>query len=69
MISADLHGNCELFRDCLSGPLVQKLVVNHKPSRKPKHKRRKRASKNVEHESESTVNETPAEELAEFIEV
>ncbi|KAL8844437.1 MAG: hypothetical protein Q9205_002641 [Flavoplaca limonia] len=67
MIPADLQVNCELFRDCLSGPLVQKLVVDHTSSGKLKHKRRKRAPKNVDHELESTANETPAEELAEFI--
>ncbi|KAL8896310.1 MAG: hypothetical protein Q9192_003155 [Flavoplaca navasiana] len=67
MIPADLQGNCDLFRDCLSGPLVQKLVVDHTSSGKPKHKRRKRPSKNVEHESASAANETPVEELTEFV--
>ncbi|KAL8670676.1 MAG: hypothetical protein Q9168_004797 [Polycauliona sp. 1 TL-2023] len=68
MISDELQGNLDIFRDCLSGPLVQRLAVDRrKSSGKPKTKRRKRASKDVELDSSTTATESPAEEVAEFV--
>ncbi|KAL8653017.1 MAG: hypothetical protein Q9226_004012 [Calogaya cf. arnoldii] len=68
MISGELQDNLELFRDCLSGPLVQRLVVdNGKASGKSKAKRRKRRPKDVEHVSEPTASGSPAEELVDFV--
>ncbi|KAL8999616.1 MAG: hypothetical protein Q9169_001576 [Polycauliona sp. 2 TL-2023] len=69
MIPAELQGNLELFRDCISGPLVKRLAIdNIKSSSKPKSKRRKRAPQNAKHESSATATiETLDEELVEFV--
>ncbi|KAL8760378.1 MAG: hypothetical protein Q9199_000001 [Rusavskia elegans] len=68
MLSNELQGNLELFRDCLSGPLVQKFAVDHTTSSsKSKPKRRKRAPRDVEYESGTTATGSAAEELGDFI--
>lgn len=70
MLSNELQGNLELFRDCLSGPLVQKFAVDHTTSSsKSKPKRRKRAPRDVEYESGTTATGSAAEELGDFIDV
>ncbi|KAL8858377.1 MAG: hypothetical protein Q9178_005058 [Gyalolechia marmorata] len=68
MISSDLQNNFELFRDCLSGPLVQRLAVDRNGSSgKRKPKGRKRHLKDVEHEPGATTSGSPSEELEDFV--
>ncbi|KAL8803113.1 MAG: hypothetical protein Q9182_003363 [Xanthomendoza sp. 2 TL-2023] len=65
MLSSELQKNFDLFRDCLSGPLVQRLAIdNAKPTRKRKSKGQKKKAGDVLDEQ----NDTPpaAEELTDF---
>ncbi|KAL8766678.1 MAG: hypothetical protein Q9209_006608 [Squamulea sp. 1 TL-2023] len=68
MVSAELPNNFELFRDSLSGPLVQKLAVDQgKSSKKRKPKGRKRQPEDVEHEPEKEDVRSTSEELGDFV--
>ena len=70
MISGDLQNNFELFRDCLSGPLVQRLAVDrNESSGKRKPKGRKRHLKDVGHEPGTMTSGSSAEELEDFVDV
>ncbi|KAL9025271.1 MAG: hypothetical protein Q9196_005877 [Gyalolechia fulgens] len=59
----------ELFRDCLSGPLIQRSAVVNAGTKKRKSKTRKNSIKPVKDEvvANHTNNPSDAEELAEFV--
>jgi hypothetical protein len=71
MISAEETANFELFRDCLSTPLIQKFATSPpKPKRKRKNDHGRKKSQAVKADvSLEDENSKDAEELSEFIDV
>lgn len=73
MISAEETTNFELFRDCLSTPLIQKFATappTAKAKRKGSHHGRKKSQALAPEVSiENDSSSSDAEELSEFIDV
>lgn len=71
MSSDERQKNRDLFRDCLSGPLVQRFALHEAKSlRKRKSKGRKKDIKLVKDEVKSSETlQNQVEELGEFIDV
>ncbi|KAI9822469.1 MAG: hypothetical protein M1827_000188 [Pycnora praestabilis] len=69
MIVEDERSNYETFRDCLSGPIIQKSAVKgSKPQKRRNARGRKNTIKVVEHvETQNERDEQGAEDLADFI--
>lgn len=62
--------NLELFRDCLSGPLVQRSSIENAKSKKRKSRGRKNSIEVVKEDVPVNYEDPDdAEELAEFIDV
>lgn len=71
MISIDLQKNLDLFRDCLSGPLVQRLALDKSlPAQKRRSKGQRKKVKEVANVPEEDDDARPAaEELTDFVDV
>lgn len=67
-IEADDQSNYEIFRDCVSGPIIQKLLIAQpKPLKRKAVRRRKISTKLSATDDWSAENE--ADDLADFIDV
>ena len=68
MIDDELQGNYETFRDCVSGPVVQRLLSRPaKPVKKKAATNRKNGTKSVIHTEQEVGN--GAEDLTDFVDV
>ncbi len=70
MIDNEETSNYETFRDCFSGPVIQKSAAEKsKPKTRRSSKGRKNAIKPVASTSHDAADEQNADDLAEFIDV
>ncbi|KAI9725043.1 MAG: hypothetical protein M1812_000319 [Candelaria pacifica] len=68
MIDDEERSNYETFRDCLSGPVIQKSAVKSKPKGRRSSKGRKNAIKPIASISpKDAADEQDADDLAEFV--
>jgi hypothetical protein len=68
MITQEQRTNFELFQECLSTALIQRVSNPQKSQRRRRSKAKKQSSSDVKPESPEDVSESDADDLAEFIE-